>query len=155
KVVKDFREQLPDAAIHVFDNASTDGTRRVAAEAGAVVHSEPRRGKGRVVQTMFQAVEADVYVMVDGDDTYPAEHVHELIREVTSGSADMAVGSRLLARDSSFRTLNRLGNRFFLHTINLFFGTRLTDVLSGYRAMSRSFVKGLPVLVNGFEVEVE
>jgi glycosyltransferase involved in cell wall biosynthesis len=155
KVVKDFREQLPEAEIHVFDNASTDATRHVALEAGAVVHTEPRRGKGHVVQSMFRTVEADVYVMVDGDDTYPAEHVHELIREVESGRADMAVGSRLLARESSFRTLNRLGNHFFLQTINVLFGTRLTDVLSGYRAMSRAFVKGLPLLVTGFEVEVE
>jgi glycosyltransferase involved in cell wall biosynthesis len=155
KVVKDFREQLPEAEIHVFDNASTDATRHVAQEAGATVHSEPRRGKGHVVQSMFRTVEADVYVMVDGDDTYPAEHVHELIREVASGRADMAVGSRLLAQESSFRTLNRVGNHFFLHTINVLFGARLTDVLSGYRAMSRAFVKGLPLVVTGFEVEVE
>jgi glycosyltransferase involved in cell wall biosynthesis len=155
QVVKDFREQLPEATIHVFDNASTDATRRVAAEAGAVVHSEPRRGKGNVVQTMFRTVEADVYVMVDGDNTYPAEQVHELIEEVTSGRADMAVGSRFLAPDSSFRVLNRLGNRFFLELINRLFGARLTDVLSGYRAMSRRFVRGLPLLVSGFEIEVE
>jgi glycosyltransferase involved in cell wall biosynthesis len=155
QVVKDFREQLPEAEIHVFDNASTDATRTVAEEAGATVHTEPRRGKGNVVQTMFREVRADIYVMVDGDNTYPPEQVHGLIEEVASGRADMAVGSRLMAADSSFRTLNRLGNRFFLGLINSLFGARLTDVLSGYRAMSRRFVTGVPVLVSGFEVEVE
>ena len=155
KVVRDFREQLPEATIHVFDNASTDSTRQAAEDAGAIVHRERRRGKGFVVQTMFQTVEADVYVMVDGDDTYPAEAVHDLIQEVTSGETDMAVGSRFLAPDSSFRPLNRLGNQVFLRAINSIFGTQLTDVLSGYRAMSRQLVKGLPLFVTGFEVEVE
>jgi glycosyltransferase involved in cell wall biosynthesis len=155
KVVRDFREQLPEADIHVVDNASTDATRQVAEEAGAVVHTERRRGKGYVVQTMFQTVDADVYVMVDGDDTYPAEAVHDLIQEITSGHADMAVGSRFLAPESSFRPLNRLGNHLFLRVINFIFGTQLTDVLSGYRAMSRRLVKGLPLFVTGFEVEVE
>jgi glycosyltransferase involved in cell wall biosynthesis len=155
KVVRDFREQLPEAEIHVFDNGSTDGTRQSAEEAGAIVHTENRRGKGRVVQTMFQTVEADVYVMVDGDDTYPAEAVHDLIREVTRRGADMAVGSRFLAEGSSFRVLNRVGNQLFLQAINFIFATGLTDVLSGYRAMSRRLVKGLPLFVTGFEVEVE
>jgi glycosyltransferase involved in cell wall biosynthesis len=155
KVVRDFREQLPEADVHVFDNASTDATARIAEEAGAIVHLEPRRGKGYVVQAMFQKVDADFYVMVDGDDTYPAERVHDLLRGVQDGSADMVVGSRFLAAGSSFRTLNRLGNQLFLKAINFIFGTRLTDVLSGYRAMSRRFVKGLPLFVTGFEVEVE
>src|SRR5262245_20790392 len=155
KVVRDFREQLPEAEVHVFDNASTDGTARVAEEAGAVVHLEPRRGKGYVVQAMFQKVDADYYVMVDGDDTYPAEAVHDLLRQVQDGTADLVVGSRFLAEGSSFRRLNRLGNQLFLRAINFIFGTKLTDVLSGYRAMSRRFVKGLPLFVTGFEVEVE
>jgi glycosyltransferase involved in cell wall biosynthesis len=155
KVVCAFREQLPEAEIHVFDNASTDNTRQVARDAGAIVHVENRRGKGHVVQSMFQNVDADVYVMVDGDDTYPAEAVHDLVRDVLSGEADMVVGSRFLAADSSFRVLNRVGNQLFLHVINFIFGTRLTDVLSGYRAMNRRFVKGLPLFVTGFEVEVE
>jgi glycosyltransferase involved in cell wall biosynthesis len=155
KVVKDFRLHLPEAEIHVFDNASTDGTRQEAEDAGAVVHTESRRGKGFVVQSMFQKIDADIYLMVDGDDTYPAEAASDLIAEVASGEADMAVGSRLLAADSSFRPLNRMGNQLFLHVINCIFGTRLTDVLSGYRAMSRRFVKGLPLFVTGFEVEVE
>jgi len=155
KVVRDFREQLPEAEIHVFDNASTDSTRQIAQEAGAIVHAEERRGKGYVVQSMFQTVEADIYVMVDGDDTYPAEVVHDLIGEVAADNADMVVGSRFLAEHSSFRTLNRLGNQLFLGVINGMLGTRLTDVLSGYRAMSRRLVKGLPLFVRGFEIEVE
>jgi hypothetical protein len=155
KVVKDFRCELPDAEIHVFDNASTDATPRIAEEAGAIVHRENRRGKGRVVQTMFETVDADIYIMVDGDDTYPAEAVHNLLADVLAGEVDMMVGSRFLCRDSSFRPLNYAGNQLFLRTINALFGTRLTDVLSGYRVMSRRFVKELPLFVTGFEIEVE
>jgi glycosyltransferase involved in cell wall biosynthesis len=155
KVVKDFRCELPDAEIHVFDNASTDDTLRIAEEAGARVHLENRRGKGHVVQTMFETVDADIYIMVDGDDTYPAEAVHSLLRDVAAGDVDMAVGSRFLCPDSSFRPLNYAGNQFFLRIINAIFGTRLTDVLSGYRVMSRRFVKELPLFVPGFEIEVE
>jgi glycosyltransferase involved in cell wall biosynthesis len=155
KVVKDFRCELPDADIHVFDNASTDATAQLAAEAGAIIHRESRRGKGYVVQSMFQTIDADIYIMVDGDDTYPAEVVHELLAEVVSGDADMVVGSRFLVPESSFRMLNRVGNQFFLRVINFLFGARLTDVLSGYRVMNRRFVQGLPLFVTGFEVEVE
>jgi len=155
KVVGDFRRELPDADIYVFDNASTDATAECARQAGAIVIPEDRRGKGFVVQSMFQRVEADVYIMVDGDDTYPATEVHRLLEPVLKEKCDMAVGSRLLASESSFRRLNLLGNHFFLSLINSIFGTHLTDVLSGYRAMSRSFVKGLPLFVTGFEVEVE
>lgn len=155
KVVKDFRCELPDAEIHVFDNASTDATARIAEEAGAIIHRENRRGKGYVVQTMFEKADADIYIMVDGDDTYPAEAVHALVEVVAAGEADMAVGSRFLCPDSSFRPLNYAGNQLFLRVINTLFGTRLTDVLSGYRVMSRSFVKELPLFVPGFEIEVE
>jgi glycosyltransferase involved in cell wall biosynthesis len=155
KVVKDFRCELPEAEIHVFDNASTDATPRIAEEAGAIVHRENRRGKGCVVQTMFQTVDADIYIMVDGDDTYPAEAVHSLLADVAAGEADMMVGSRFLCPDSSFRPLNYAGNQLFLRVINALFGTRLTDVLSGYRVMNRRFVKELPLFVPGFEIEVE
>lgn len=155
KVVKDFRCELPDAEIHVFDNASTDDTPRIAEDAGAIVHRENRRGKGYVVQTMFETVDADIYIMVDGDDTYPAEAVHSLLREVVAGEVDMAVGSRFLCPDSSFRPLNYAGNQLFLGIINAIFGTRLTDVLSGLRVMNRRFVKQLPLFVPGFEIEVE
>jgi glycosyltransferase involved in cell wall biosynthesis len=155
KVVHDFRRELPYADVYVFDNASTDATSQRAREAGAIVCLEERRGKGFVVQSMFQRVDADLYVMVDGDDTYPAAEVHRLLEPVVQGRCDMAVGSRLLAAESSFRRLNLLGNHFFLTVINSIFGTRLTDVLSGYRVMSRPFVLGLPLFVTGFEVEVE
>lgn len=155
KVVKDFRCELPDAEIHVFDNASTDATPRIAEEAGAIVHRENRRGKGYVVQTMFETVDADIYIMVDGDDTYPAEAVHTLLADVVAGDVDMAVGSRFLCPDSSFRPLNYAGNQLFLRVINALFGASLTDVLSGYRVMSRRFVKELPLFVPGFEIEVE
>ncbi len=155
QVVADFRRELPQADVYVFDNASTDATAARARHAGAVVVPEDRRGKGFVVQAMFQNIDADIYVMVDGDDTYPAAEVHRLLDPVARGCCDMAVGSRLLAQHSSFRLVNLLGNQFFLTVINCIFGTRLTDVLSGYRAMSRSFVRGLPLFVTGFEVEVE
>jgi len=155
RVVRKFREQLPHAQIHVFDNASTDETAAEARLAGAVVHREERRGKGFVVQSMFREVEADVYVMVDGDDTYPADRVHDLIRPILERRADMTVGSRLQCESSEFRKFNRLGNQFFVQTINYIFGTRLSDILSGYRAFSRRFVKELPIFVTGFEVETE
>ncbi|MBM4070500.1 MAG: glycosyltransferase [Planctomycetes bacterium] len=155
RVIRDFRKELPDADIHVFDNASTDNTVQEAFAAGASVHRECRRGKGFVVQSMFRAVEADIYVMVDGDDTYPAPEVHELVRPIAEGKADMVVGSRFLAEASEFHALNLAGNKLFLGMVNVLFGARLTDMLSGYRAMSRRFVKGLPLVVPGFEIETE
>jgi hypothetical protein len=154
-VVRDFRAQLPDADIYVFDNGSTDRTAEEAQRAGAIVVREPRRGKGFVVQTMFQDIDADIYIMVDGDNTYPAASVHALIEPVVAGEADMAVGSRLEAADSRFHLLNRLGNKFFLALVNLFLRARLTDILSGYRVMNRAFVKSIPLLAGGFEIETE
>lgn len=155
-VVSDFRAQLPGAAIYVFDNASTDRTAELALAAGAELRSVRRRGKGNVVSAMYRSVDADVYVMVDGDDTYPAEQVHALIAPIVSGQADMVVGSRLLQPASSeFRRLNRLGNHFFLSVFNLIFGVRLTDILSGYRAMTREIVEATPVLSRNFEIETE
>ena len=156
RVISDFRAELPQAEIYVFDNNSTDRTVEIARNAGARIGIERRRGKGFVVQTMFREVEADLYVMVDGDGTYPPGEVHKLIAPVLAGDADMAVGSRLLPQsDSEFRTLNRLGNRFFLHTINLIFKVRLSDILSGYRAFDRAFVKNIPIFGGGFETETE
>lgn len=155
RVIRDFRCELPEADIHVFDNASTDNTVKEALAAGAIVHHECRRGKGYVVQAMFRTIEADVYVMVDGDDTYPAQEVHELLRPIAEGRADMVVGSRFLAEASEFHALNLAGNKLFLGMVNVLFGAKLTDMLSGYRAMSRRFVKGLPLVVPGFEIETE
>jgi glycosyltransferase involved in cell wall biosynthesis len=156
KVIKDFKKELPDADICVFDNNSTDDTVRIAKEAGAIVFKETRRGKGYVIQSMFQQVEADVYVLVDGDDTYPPQAVHRLLAPILANENDMVVGSRLQkGNQSQFGALNRLGNWFFALILNLFFGTHLTDILSGYRAFNRRFVKGMPLFSGGFEIETE
>jgi glycosyltransferase involved in cell wall biosynthesis len=156
QVVRDFRTQLPNADIYVFDNNSCDRTVEVARKAGARIAFEPRQGKGYVVQSMFREVDADIYVMVDGDDTYPAAEVHKLIAPVVAGEADMTVGSRFTGRsESEIKTLNRLGNRFFLNTINFIFKVRLSDILSGYRVFSRKFVKNIPIFGGGFETETE
>jgi glycosyltransferase involved in cell wall biosynthesis len=156
EVVASFKRELPQAVVYVFDNRSTDRTAEIAAAAGAVVVHEPRAGKGYVVQSMFERVDADVYVMVDGDGTYPAKAVHDLIAPVVKGEADMVVGSRLHeGAHSQFRSLNRWGNRFFLWVVRMVFGVRVTDMLSGYRAFSRQFVKRLPLLTGGFETETE
>ena len=156
KVVRDFINELPNGDVIVVDNDSNDRTVLEAQEAGATVISERRRGKGFVVQTIFQAAEADIVVIVDGDDTYPAAKVHEVIEPVLRGEAEMSVGSRTIAGDrSSFRRINLIGNIFYQRVINLIFRTRLTDVLSGYRAFSDHLVKNLPIFVTGFEVEAE
>lgn len=156
KVVRDFRAELPDAGIYVFDNNSTDRTVDRAAEAGAQIAHERRQGKGFVVQSMFEQVEADVYVMVDGDDTYPASEVHKLLEPVLADNAEMVVGSRLMpSSGSDFRPLNKFGNGLFLQAINFVFKVKLSDVLSGYRAFSREFVKSIPIFGGGFETEVE
>jgi glycosyltransferase involved in cell wall biosynthesis len=156
RVVARFREELPGADIYVYDNNSTDRTVEEAARAGALVRHERRQGKGFVVQTMFREVDADLYVMVDGDDTYPAEAVHRLLAPVSEGRADMVVGSRLHAESQSeFRHLNRWGNRLVLAALNTVFRARLTDILSGYRAFSRRFVKGVALFGGGFEIETE
>jgi len=155
-VVRDFRNELPGALICVFDNNSTDATAERARAAGAQVIHEPRRGKGFVVQSIFRHIDADVYVLVDGDATYPAAAVHSLIEPIAAGNADMVVGSRLHAHSrSEFKHLNRWANRLVLFILRLVFGVRLTDVLSGYRAFNRSFVKNLALFGGGFEIETE
>lgn len=155
-VVRAFRAELPDAELIVVDNASIDRTAEVAATAGATVLFESRRGKGYVVQSMFERVEADVYVMVDGDDTYPATRVRELISPILDRAADMVIGSRIMSESrSGFRRVNWLGNLFFQNIINAIFGTHLTDILSGYRAMNHKLVKSLPLFMTGFEIEAE
>lgn len=155
-VVRDFKAALPDAEVLVFDNNSTDATAAEAAAAGATVVREPRQGKGFVVQAMFRTVDADLYVMVDGDGTYPAEAAPRLIEPAAHGEADMVVGSRLVAGTrSEFHPLNRIGNKLLRALLNVAFRVRLTDVLSGYRVFSRRLVRALPLAGGGFEVEVE
>jgi len=155
-VVGEFRSELPEAEIYVFDNNSTDRTVEKARAAGARIGYERRQGKGFVVQAMFCQVEADIYVMVDGDGTYPAADVHKLIEPILLGEAEMVVGSRLMpGTGSEFRLLNKLGNSFFLAAINSIFKVKLSDVLSGYRAFNREFVKSIPMFGGGFETEVE
>lgn len=156
EVVRSFRTELPTAQIYVFDNNSSDRTVECALAAGAIVLKEPRQGKGFVVQSMFRQVEADLYVMVDGDATYPAPEVHRLLKPVVANEADMVVGSRLQSGTSSeFRQINRWGNRLVLALLNSIFGVHLTDILSGYRAFNRKFVKELPLFGGGFEIETE
>jgi glycosyltransferase involved in cell wall biosynthesis len=155
-VVRQFRAQLPDARVYVFDNNSSDRTARAAQEAGASVYFERRQGKGHVVRKMFREVEADFYIMVDGDATYPASFVEGLLAPVLAGEAEMVIGSRLHpASESQFRRRNFLGNRLFSTIFNAFFRAGLTDILSGYRAFNRRFVKGIPLTARGFEIETE
>ncbi|WP_274435374.1 glycosyltransferase [Alicyclobacillus sp. ALC3] len=157
KVVRDFQSELPEAAVFVYDNNSQDRTAQIAADAGAVVRKEYRQGKGNVIRSMFRDIDADIYVMVDGDDTYPAEFVHELIQAVESG-VDMAIGDRL-SNGSYFeenkRPMHDAGNRLVRGLINRLFRAKLRDIMSGYRAFSRRFVKNMPVLSEGFEIETE
>jgi len=156
KVVDDFRRELPDARIVVFDNCSTDATAQIAAEHGADVLIEPRLGKGYVIESMFDRVEADAYVMVDGDDTYPADKVHDLLAPVLAAQADMTVGARLdSATKATFRPLHVSGNNLVRRLVNWFGHSHLTDIMSGYRAFSRHVVGHLPVVSAGFEVETE
>lgn len=157
KVVKDFREQLPDADVWVYDNNSTDGSAEIALKAGALVRRVTQQGKGHVVRRMFQEVEADVYVMVDSDDTYPADEVHKLIAPILSGEADMVNGDRLSSTymQENKRKGHNFGNTLVCTLIRVLWGTRVNDVMTGYRAFSRHFVKSCPVLAQGFEIETE
>jgi glycosyltransferase involved in cell wall biosynthesis len=156
KVVDDFRSALPAAKIYVFDNCSTDDSARIAAEHGAEVMNETRKGKGFVVESMFERIEADFYVMVDGDDTYPADCVHKLLEPVMSGQADMAVGARLSDYTSkSFRPMHVFGNNLVRRLVNHIGGTQLTDIMSGYRAFNRRIVDCIPVVSSRFEIETE
>lgn len=157
KVVRDFREVLPEAEIYVYDNNSTDGTAEEALRAGAVVRRERVQGKGNVVRRMFREVDADVYVMVDGDDTYPAKQVRELIRPIVEEDADMVVGDRLSATyfTENQRPLHGSGNRVVRVLINHLWHADVHDIMTGYRAMSKRFVKHFPVMSGGFEIETE
>ncbi|MEK6775963.1 MAG: glycosyltransferase [bacterium] len=156
KVVRDFRKILPKAEIYVYDNNSTDKTAEAALKAGAIVRHESHQGKGYVVRRMFREVDADIYVMVDGDGTYPADDVHSLIQPVSSGRADMCVGGRIAEKHSgAFRRFHIVGNHLIKNVVNSLFGADLSDILSGYRCFNHHFVTSIPLLSKGFEVEVE
>jgi len=156
KVVDDFRRELPSATIYVFDNQSTDATASIAREHGATVIKEPRKGKGFVVECMFSRIDADYYVMIDGDDTYPVGDVHRLLEPVLAQDADMAVGARLSDHsEESFRPLHVLGNNLVRRLVNWMGNAELTDIMSGYRAFNRHVVELIPVVSAGFEIETE
>lgn len=156
QVIDDFRRELPAAQIWVIDNDSTDDTAKVALEHGAQLLTETRRGKGFAVRTAFRSIDADAYVMVDGDDTYPAEAVHKLLEPINAGRADMTVGSRTMAgTNSQFHFLNRFGNRMYAALVRFLLRVRLTDILSGLRVMSRQLVRTVPIAASGFEIEAE
>ncbi len=154
-VVRDFRSNLPRADIYVYDNASTDDTASLARQAGAWVRHEPLRGKGNVVRRMLSDIEADVYVLVDGDDTYDAAMAPRLVEHLVANGLDMVNCARVPVGQTAFRPGHALGNRVLSGIINLVFGNRIRDVLSGYRVMSRRFVKSFPALSSGFEIETE
>jgi len=156
KVISDFREELPEVEILVFDNNSIDASMKIAEAAGAIVHSVRKQGKGYVLQAIFDVVSADALVLVDGDDTYDARDVHVLLEPVISDESDMVVGNRLPnARDENMRAHRHIGNRMIVRAINTMFGTRYQDILSGYRVFSRRFVQTVPLLTPGFETETE
>ena len=157
KTVADFRAALPDATVYVFDNASTDDSAALATAAGATVIPVPQRGKGNVVRAMFRQIDADVYVMVDADDTYPAQEVENLIRPVLQGDADMAAGDRLSTTYYSENTRpgHNFGNALVCFLVSLLWDKKVKDVMTGYRAFSRRFVKNCPVMSQGFEIETE
>lgn len=159
KVVQDYRQALPEATIYVYDNNSSDETARLAREAGAVVRPEPRQGKGNVVRTMFRDIDADCYLMVDGDDTYPSAQAAALCAPVLEGRADMVIGDRLSSTyfTENKRPFHNSGNMLVRRCINMFWqrGQKIEDVMTGMRAMSPLFAKSFPVLSQGFEIETE
>ena len=155
KVVSDFRAALPTATVYVYDNNSTDRTVDVATAAGAVVRREPLPGKGNVVRRMFQDVDADVYVMVDGDDTYDASVAPGLLARLLDDPADMVVGHRIETHQAAYRAGHRLGNRVLTGLVARLFGAQIVDMLSGYRVFSRRFVKSFPSFSREFEIETE
>lgn len=154
-VIRDFRAALPDATIHVYDNNSTDDTAAIARSAGAVVRQVTRQGKGNVVRRMFADIDADIYVMIDGDATYHAPSAPELIACLLADNLDMVVGCRESEVDAAYRAGHRFGNRLLTGCVTHIFGRAFTDILSGYRVFSRRFVKSFPALAEGFETETE
>ena len=157
KVVKDYKEALPEATIYVYDNNSTDHTGEIAQKAGAVVRYEYKQGKGNVIRTMFREIEAECYLMIDGDDTYPAENARQMCDYILEGKGDMVIGDRLSSTyfTENKRPFHNLGNKLVLFLINKIFRNNIKDIMTGYRAFSYEFVKGFPVLSKGFEIETE
>ena len=157
KVIEDYKKALPEATIYVYDNNSTDGTDEIARAAGAVVRYEYRQGKGNVIRSMFREIDADCYLMIDGDDTYPAEHAREMVDKVLNKGVDMVIGDRLSSTyfTENKRPFHNMGNRTVRFFINKLFGNEVKDIMTGYRAFSRMFVKSFPVLSKGFEIETE
>ena len=157
KVVKDYKKALPEADIYVYDNNSKDHTDEIAKKAGAIVKYEYRQGKGNVIRSMFRDIDADCYLMIDGDDTYPAENAREMCDLVLNGRADMVIGDRLSSTyfTENKRPFHNFGNRIVRLLINKLFNNHIKDIMTGYRAFSYDFVKGFPVLSKGFEIETE
>ena len=157
KVVKDYKKALPKADIYVYDNNSSDGTDEIARKAGAIVRYEYRQGKGNVIRSMFRELDYDCYLMIDGDDTYPAENAKEMCDLVLEGKADMVVGDRLSSTyfTENKRPFHNTGNKMVRWFINTIFKNNIKDIMTGYRAFSYEFVKGFPILSKGFEIETE
>ena len=156
KVVADFRRELPAAKIYVYDNNCTDGTGEIAAQAGAIVRREKRQGKGYVVAAMFDQIQEDILIMVDGDDTYEASHVHKLLEPILRGNSDMTVATRLTSHgEKSFRPLHVAGNQMVCGIINWMFKSQVSDIFSGYRVFTRESARQIPITARGFDVETE
>ena len=157
KVVKDYKKVLPEADIYVYDNNSSDGTDEIAKKAGAIVKYEYKQGKGNVIRSMFKDIDADCYLMIDGDDTYPAEHAREMCDYVLKGQADMVIGDRLSSTyfEENKRPFHNFGNVLVRGLINSLFKSKVKDIMTGYRAFSYEFVKTFPILSKGFEIETE
>lgn len=157
KVVRDYKDALPEADIYVYDNNSTDGTDKIAAEAGAIVRYEYRQGKGNVIRSMFRNIDADCYLMIDGDDTYPAENARQMCELVLNKGVDMVIGDRLSSTyfTENKRPFHNVGNKSVRFLINKIFKSNVKDIMTGYRAFSRQFVKNFPILSKGFEIETE
>lgn len=157
KVIKDFKEVLPEATIYVYDNNSTDQTDKLAKEAGAIVKYEYRQGKGNVIRSMLRDIDAECYLMIDGDDTYPKENAREMCDLVLKGKADMVIGDRLSSTyfKENKRPFHSLGNKIVRFLINKLFSNNIKDIMTGYRALSYDFAKGFPIISKGFEIETE
>jgi len=155
RVVRDFKKSLPGCKVHVYDNNSTDNTAAIAKKAGAIVGTEHRAGKGNVIRRMFSQIEAEIYIMVDGDDTYDAAQAPLLVKTLEREAADMVVAARMGASEKHERVGHAFGNRMFNVLYNILFGREFSDIFSGYRAFSRRFVKSFPALSSGFEIETE